>query len=57
MIAIIRADGTAERRQLDAMRARAAEKNADIELAVKDIMDHVRMEGFLAVERYYPWAG
>ena len=52
MIAIIRADGTAERRQLDAMRARAAEKNADIELAVKDIMDHVRMEGFLAVERY-----
>ena len=52
MIAIIRADGTAERRQLDAMRARAAEKNADIELAVKDIMDHVRMEGFPAVERY-----
>ena len=27
MIPIIRADGSAERRQLDAMRARAAEKN------------------------------
>ena len=44
MIAIIRADGTAERRQLDAMRARAAEKNVDIELVVKNIMDHVRTE-------------
>ena len=52
MIAIIRADGTAERRQLDAMRARAAEKNVDIELVVKNIMDHVRTEGFPAVERY-----
>ena len=41
MIAIIRADGIAERCQLDAMRARAAEKNADIELAVKAIMENV----------------
>ena len=52
MIAIIRADGIAERCQLDAMRARAAEKNADIELAVKAIMENVRAEGMPAVERY-----
>lgn len=52
MIAIIRADGIAERCQLDAMRARAAEKNADIELAVKAIMENVRAEGMSAVERY-----
>lgn len=52
MITIIQADGSAERRQLDAMRARAAEKNADIELAVKAIMENVRQEGLPAVERY-----
>lgn len=52
MITIIKADGSAERRQLDAMRARAAEKNADIELAVKAIMENVRQEGLPAVERY-----
>ena len=52
MIAIIKADGRAERRQLDAMRARAAEKNADIELAVKAILEAVRAEGLPAVERY-----
>ena len=44
MITIIRADGTAERRQLDAMRGRAAEKNADIELAVKAVMEDVRVD-------------
>ena len=52
MISIIKADGRAERRQLDAMRARAAQKNADIEMAVKAIMENVREEGFPAVERY-----
>lgn len=52
MISIIKADGFAERRQLDAMRARAAEKNADIELTVKAIMENVRQEGLPAVERY-----
>lgn len=52
MINIIRADGTVERRQLDAMRARAAEKNADIELTVQAVMENVRQEGVLAVERY-----
>lgn len=52
MITIIQADGCAERRQLDAMRSRAAEKNADIELSVKAIMENVRQEGLPAVERY-----
>lgn len=52
MITIIRADGSAERRQLEAMRARAAEKNADIELAVKKIMEDVRTKSLTAVERY-----
>ena len=52
MIAIIKADGSAERRQLDAMRARAAEKNADIERTVKAVMENVRQEGLPAVERY-----
>ena len=51
MLTIIKADGFAERRQLDAMRARAAEKNADIELSVKAIMENVRQEGLTAVER------
>ena len=52
MLTIIQADGSAECRQLDAMRARAAEKNADIELTVKAAMESVRQEGFSAVERY-----
>lgn len=52
MITTIKADGAAERRQLDAMRARAAEKNADIEQAVKDIMADVKANGLSAVERY-----
>ena len=52
MLTIIRADGSAERRQLDAMRARAAEKNADIERTVKAVMENVRKEGLPAVERY-----
>lgn len=52
MIPIIKADGAAERRQLDAMRGRAAEKNADIELAVQAVMEKVRAEGLPAVERY-----
>ena len=52
MITIIQADGVAERRQIDAMRARAAEKNADIERAVQAILEDVRREGLPAVERY-----
>ena len=52
MITIIKADGTAEQQQLDAMRARAAEKNADIELAVKEIMRAVKENGLSAVEGF-----
>lgn len=52
MIAIIQADGAAERRQLDAMRGRAAARNADIEQSVQAVMEHVRAEGLPAVERY-----
>lgn len=52
MIRIIRADGTAEQAQLASMRARAAQKNADIDKAVADIMQTVKEEGFAAVERY-----
>ena len=52
MITIIKADGTAERRQLDAMRSRAAEKNAGIERTAQAVMEGVRQEGFAAVERY-----
>jgi len=52
MITIIQADGRAEQAQLDAMRARAAGKNADIEAAVKEIMRNVKENGFAAVEEY-----
>ena len=52
MLTIIKADGSAERRQLDAMRSRAAQKNADIELTAQAIMETVRQEGLPAVERY-----
>ena len=52
MIAVIRADGEAERAQLSAMRARAAERNAQIETTVQAVMEDVRKEGLAAVERY-----
>ena len=52
MIRIIKADGAAEQAHLAAMRARAAQKNADIDQAVADIMQTVKEEGFAAVERY-----
>ena len=50
MIRIIPADRAQE--QLVAMRARAAQKNADIDRAVANIMQTVKEEGFAAVERY-----
>ena len=50
MIRIIPAERAQE--QLTAMRARAAQKNADIDRAVADIMQTVKEEGFAAVERY-----
>ncbi len=52
MISVIIADGQAEQRQLAAMRERAAAKNADIELAVRAVMENVRAEGYAAVARY-----
>lgn len=52
MIRIIRADGEAEQQQLSAMRARSAQKNADVERAVAEIMQDVKQNGFAAVERY-----
>ena len=52
MIAIIKADGTAERRQLEAMRERAAARNTDIEQAVRAVMENVREGGLEAVRRY-----
>ena len=52
MISIIKADGTSEVRQLEAMRARAAQKNADIELAVSAVMQNVKGNGLSAVRDY-----
>ena len=52
MIRIIRADGVAEGVQLQAMRERAAQKNADIERAVASVMQDVKENGLAAVERY-----
>lgn len=52
MIEILKANGTAERELISAMRARAAEVGADIERAVADIMSNVKANGFSAVEEY-----
>ena len=52
MLKIIRADGTAEREQLEAMRARSAAVGAEIELTVRAVMENVKAEGLPAVERY-----
>lgn len=52
MITIIKADGQAEQRQLNAMRARAAQTNADIELAVTAVMRNVKENGITAVREY-----
>ena len=52
MIRIITADGAAETEQLAAMRARAAQKNVDIERAVCAVMQDVKEHGFAAVEKY-----
>ena len=38
--------------QLSAMRQRSAQKNADIDRAVAEIMDNVKRNGFAAVEEY-----
>ena len=52
MLEIIRADGTAEKNKIAAMRARAAEVSADVDRAVADILNDVRENGFAAVKEY-----
>lgn len=52
MITIIKADGAAERRQLESMRARAAKTVEEIDRAAAVIMDDVRSRGFEAVREY-----
>ena len=52
MITILNADGRAEQEQLSAMRARAAQNNADIERSVAAIMADVRHRGLTAVTEY-----
>ena len=52
MIIIVKADGTAEQRQMEAMRTRAAETNAGIARSAAEIMEQVRLRGFEAVKEY-----
>ena len=52
MLTIIQADGAAEQAQLAAMRARAAQRSADIDAAVQEIIENVKERGFAAVEEY-----
>ena len=52
MITIVKADGTAERQQLEAMRKRAAETGAGINRAAAEIMEAVRTRGYEAVREY-----
>lgn len=52
MITTIFADGTAERKQLEAMRRRAAQANEAINRSVEAIMKDVKANGFSAVSAY-----
>ncbi len=52
MITIVRADGTAERQQIAAMRRRAAETNAEVQRSAAEIMEAVRTGGYEAVRAY-----
>ena len=52
MIDIIRADGRLEQEKISAMRARAAQANADIDRTVAEIMRNVKGNGFAAVKEY-----
>lgn len=52
MITIVKADGKAERQQLAAMAARAAETGAGIAKSAAEIMEAVRAQGFEAVKAY-----
>ena len=52
MITVVRADGAAEQRQIEAMRQRAAETNAGIVKSASEIMEKVRLRGYEAVREY-----
>ena len=52
MITVVKADGTAEQQQIEAMRQRAAETNAGIEKSAAEIMEAVRRRGYEAVREY-----
>lgn len=52
MINIVKADGIAEKQQIAAMEARAAETNAGINQSAAEIMEAVRKGGFAAVKEY-----
>jgi len=52
MIEIIRANGAAEQQRFDAMRARAAQANMEIDRTVSEIMRTVKERGMSAVEEY-----
>lgn len=52
MMTVVKADGTAEQKQIEAMRQRAAETNAGIEKSASEIMEAVRLRGYEAVREY-----
>lgn len=52
MMTVVRADGAAEQRQIEAMRQRAAETNAGIAKSATEIMEAVRLRGMDAVREY-----
>lgn len=52
MITMVKADGVAERQQLEAMRRRAAETGAEIARSASEIMEAVRLRGYEAVREY-----
>ena len=52
MIQIVKADGTAEKAVMAAMKARAAQANQAIDAAAAEIMETVREKGFEAVREY-----
>lgn len=52
MLKIIKADGTAERKQIEDMRARAAETGEEINAAAVSVLKDVRENGYEAVKKY-----
>ena len=52
MITLVKADGVAENKQIEAMRQRAAAQNAEIARSAAQIMEDVRLRGYEAVREY-----